>query len=382
MPTASEAARYRTVRKVTLIGSAVDLSLGAIKLAVGWLAHSQALIADGVHSLSDLSTDVLVLYAAKHAHSEADEDHPYGHGRIETAATVGLGIALLAVAVGITFDAVHRLFNPQRLLQPEVWALIAAAVSVLCKEAVYRYTIRHARRLRSNLLKANAWHSRSDALSSIAVVIGVAGSMAGLTYIDAIAAVVVAAMIAKIGWEFGWSSVRELVDTGLDSDELGVIRRMIASVDGVAALHGLRTRQMGGKTLVDVHIILDNPRLSVSEGHQLSETVRAKLFEHGDDIMDVMVHIDPEDDEHTARNPDLPSRSELLARLEPRWSKLADAARIDEVTLHYLDGKICIDVLLPVELAQNEACLAARSKAFSQVIEAETDVDSVRLLYY
>ncbi len=375
------AARYQTVRKVTLIGSAVDLFLGVTKLWVGWLAHSQSLIADGVHSLSDLSTDVLVLYAAKHAHREADEDHPYGHGRIETAATVGLGVALIAVAAGITFDAVYRLFNPERLLQPEVWALIAAAVSVLCKEAVYRYTIHYARRLRSSLLQANAWHSRSDAFSSIAVVIGVAGAMAGLTYIDAIAAVVVAAMIAKIGWDFGWSSVRELVDTGLEPEELAVIRNTIVSVDGVETLHMLRTRQMGGKTLVDVHIILDNPRLSVSEGHQISETVRAKLLGHGDDIMDVTVHIDPEDDEHVAPNRDLPSRKELLARLEPRWSKLDGAARIQDITLHYLDGKICIDVLLPVELAQNEAGVKARSKAFSQAIETETDVEAVRLLY-
>ena len=240
--------RYREIRRVTLVGSAVDLFLGVAKLVVGWLAHSQALLADGVHSLSDLATDVLVLVAAKHADREADADHPYGHGRIETAATVGLGVALIVVGIGIVWDAVYRLFHPELLLRPEVWALVVAAFSVLAKEAIYRYTMRSARRLRSNLLHANAWHSRSDALSSVAVMVGVSGSLAGLSYVDAIAAIVVAGMVAHIGWRLGWSSVRELVDTGLDPEQLAEVTRTIMSVDGVETLHLLRTRRMGGKT--------------------------------------------------------------------------------------------------------------------------------------
>jgi len=174
--------RYHEVRKVTLVGSVVDLLLGVVKILVGWAAHSQALVADGVHSLSDLATDFIVLYAAKHSHREADEDHPYGHGRIETLATVGLGIALILVGLGIGLDAVERMNQPDRLLDPGIAALVIAIVSVISKEVIYQYTRSAAKRLRSNMLLANAWHSRSDAISSIVVVIGIGGAMMGHAY--------------------------------------------------------------------------------------------------------------------------------------------------------------------------------------------------------
>ena len=296
--------RYQTIRRVTLVGALVDFLLGTVKIFVGWIAHSHSLIADGVHSLSDLSTDLLIVYAAKHSHREADESHPYGHGRIETVATVALSLALVAVGLGIAYDAVHRLFHTERLLRPDLWALVVAAISVISKEIVYRYTIYHARKVRSAMLRANAWHSRSDALSSVVVIVGVSGTMAGLTYVDAIAAIVVAAMIARIGWNLGWRSLRELVDTGLEPEQIAHIKETILAVDGVKTTHLLRTRQMGGRTLVDVHLILDNPKQSVSEGHQISETVRARLLGSDDDIMDVTVHIDPEDDEHSIPNRD------------------------------------------------------------------------------
>ena len=373
--------RYREIRRVTLVGSAVDLFLGVAKLLVGWLAHSQALLADGVHSLSDLATDVLVLVAAKHAHREADADHPYGHGRIETAATVGLGVALIVVGIGIVWDAVYRLFHPELLLHPEVWALLVAAFSVLAKEGIYRYTMRSARRLRSNLLRANAWHSRSDALSSVAVMVGVSGSLAGLSYVDAIAAIVVAGMVAHIGWRLGWSSVRELVDTGLDSEQLAEVTRTIMSVDGVETLHLLRTRRMGGKTLVDVHIILTEPHVSVSEGHQISETVRARLIKTGDDIVDVTVHIDPEDDEVAAPNRNLPLRKELLERLNQRWKDVNGAKQIQEVTLHYLNGKVHVELHLPLELGTDPGEAKNRSEAFQQALSSDSDIADVRVMY-
>ncbi len=373
--------RYRQVRKVTLVGAVVDLILGVMKLIVGFLASSQALIADGFHSLSDLTTDVLVLFAAKHAHREADEEHPYGHGRIETAATVGLGVVLIGVGAVITYDAVDRMFHPERLLHPGAGALLVAALSVVSKEIIYRYTIRYARRLRSSLLHANAWHSRSDALSSIAVIVGVSGAMAGLPYIDAVAAVVVALMIAKIGWDLGWSSVRELVDTALDAEQVADIRDTIMSVDGVRELHLLRTRQMGGKALVDVHLILEDPTVSVSEGHQISETVRSRLIRNDDDIIDVTVHIDPEDDEHAAPNRHLPLRRELLRRLEPCWAGLDGADQIEDVILHYLDGRVHVEVVLPLALAGEAGRTQARAAAFTAALDGEPDVAGVRLLY-
>ncbi len=362
--------RYREIRKVTLIGSAVDLSLGVVKLIVGFLANSQALIADGVHSLSDLATDFMVLFAAKHGSRDADEEHPYGHGRFETLATVALGIALMAVAAGIAWDAVDRLFNPEELLQPGMFALMVAAVSVGAKEWTYHYTMRLARKLKSNMLKANAWHSRSDAISSVVVVIGVAGTMAGLEYLDSVAAVLVGAMIAKIGWDLAWQSVHELVDTALEPERVNIIRQEILGVGGVRKLHMLRTRMMGGEALVDVHVIVD-PKLSVSEGHFIGEMVRKHLIDGVDEVSDVMVHVDSEDDEKMKPSLGLPSRSQITKKLEECWTGMALASKIERIVLHYLDGKLDVEVCLVVDAADQatNAELDALHRAACQVEE-------------
>lgn len=344
--------RYKDTVRVTLIGSVVDLLLGVAKIFIGFAAQSQALIADGVHSLSDLVTDFAVLYAAKHSHREADDEHPYGHGRIETVVTVGLGIALVGVAVGIMIDATHRLFNPNTLLSPGMLALAIAIVSVLAKEVIYQYTMVVARRYRSNMLKANAWHSRSDAISSIIVVVGIIGSMAGLTYLDAIAAIGVGIMIAKIGWDLAWHSLKELIDTGLETDRVKAIEKNILDVDGVTTLHILRTRQIGADALVDVHIQV-GPHISISEGHYISETVRSKLIKEIEEVIDVMVHIDPEDDEHLPQSTKLPLRHEMLHKMELAWGNLEEAKKIENITMHYLQGKIQIELLLPLAILHN-----------------------------
>jgi len=300
--------RYLEVRKVTLIGSVVDLLLGVAKILVGWLAHSQALIADGLHSLSDLATDFVVLYAAKHSHREADEDHPYGHGRIETLTTVGLGITLIVVAFGIGYDATRRMNEPDLLLAPGMLALGVAFVSVIAKEIIYRYTRNAAVKLRSNMLMANAWHSRSDAISSIVVVIGVGGAMLGYPYLDAVAAIAVAVMIAKIGFDLVRASTKELIDTALEPEVVDAIRKEISRVEGVRALHMLRSRRSGGDALVDLHVQVD-PCISVSEGHQIGDTVRRRLLKQIDEVTDVTVHIDPEDDEQESLSDKLPGIS-------------------------------------------------------------------------
>lgn len=338
--------RYREIRWVTLVGSALDLSLGILKIVFGLIANSQALIADGVHSLSDLATDFMVLFAAKHGSKDADEAHPYGHGRFETLATVALGIALVVVAMGIAWDAIDRLFNPVELLHPGVWALVIAALSVVSKEWIFHYTMRLARKLNSNMLKANAWHSRSDAISSVVVVIGVAGTMAGLNYLDAVAAVIVGAMVGKIGWDLAWQSVHELVDTGLDPERVEVIRQEVLSVGGVRELHMLRTRMMGGEALVDVHVLVD-PRLSVSEGHYIGEKVRRRLIEDVEEVADVMVHIDPEDDEKMAPSLHLPNRAWMEQQLHQKWQGLKIASSISRLTFHYLGGRIEVELCMP-----------------------------------
>lgn len=376
--------RYKEIRRITLIGSAVDLVLGVAKILGGVFANSQALIADGVHSLSDLATDAIVLYAMKHSAREADDAHPYGHGRIETLATVILGIALGGVAIGIALDAIDRLFHVERLLQPGMLALLIAIVSVVAKEVIYHYSMILARKYRSNLLKANAWHSRSDAISSIIVVVGVLGSMAGLTYLDAIAAVGVALMIAKIGWDLSIHSLRELIDTGLEPERVKEIRNTILGVDGVKSLHILRTRRMGGDALVDVHIQVE-PRLSVSEGHHISETVRGRVIQEVDEVADVMVHIDPEDDEVVAMGMNLPLRQAILNKLKVAASGIEGMMTIRDrdITLHYLEGKVRIDLVLPFTLLENDA-QASRDRIaaqFDQVADKIDDIEQI-VIYY
>lgn len=250
---------------ITLLGGVVNLVLSVLKIGFGWLSQSHALIADGFHSLSDLLTDGLVYYASIHGSQEADAEHPYGHARFETLATVILGALLIAVAGGIIWDAVSRFYNDQALTYG--WLVIGVAtLSIVSKEVMYHLTLRVAKETNSALLKANAWHHRSDAISSIVVLLGVGLEMAGYRYFDSIAALVVGVMVIKIGFELVLDASKELVDTALDADTVEKIRGVILEVKGVKTLHFLRTRKMGESALVDVHIQVDS-MISVSEGH-------------------------------------------------------------------------------------------------------------------
>ncbi len=372
--------RYREIRKVTLIGSVIDLLLALLKLIFGWIGQSQALIADGIHSLSDLATDFMVLYAAKHSTKGADACHPYGHARYETLATVLLGGTLIIVGIGIAWDATLRLFNPESLLNPGWLALLVAALSVILKEAIYHYTMRAAKRLRSQMLQANAWHSRTDAISSIFVIIGVGGAMMGLGYLDAIAAIIVAIMVAKVGWDLAWNSIQELTDAALDQERVKAIEAAILKIGCVRSLHMLRTRRMGGDALVDVHILVD-PAISVSEGHQISETVRAVLIKKFDEISDVMVHIDPEDDEHTRPNIGLPLRDEVLNQLQESWKEIPEAEQIQNITLHYLNGKIHVDLYLPLNILENIQDSITVNQRFSRITTQDPHIAAINVRY-
>jgi len=343
--------RYKDVRRVTLVGSVMDFVLGVIKVFAGWLANSQALIADGIHSFSDVFTDFFVLYAAKQAHKAADDEHPYGYGRVETLTTVGLGIVLMVVACGIVYDSILRLSKPDILLVPGILALVVAIVSIISKEWIYQYTVIAARRLRSDMLMANAWHSRSDAVSSIVVMLGIVGTMYGYPYLDAVAAVVVAVMIAKIGFGLVRSSTRELIDTALDSDEVDVIRKHILTVAGVRSVHMLRSRMSAGDAFIDVHIQVD-PLLSVSEGHQIGDAVRRRLLEAVDVVSDVTVHIDPEDDESSSPCGDLPQREKVIEALRQCWPQLP-ISTVEAVRLHYLSGEIRVELDLPISILRD-----------------------------
>lgn len=346
----SHAQRKKSMDKATWWGLIVNLVLSIAKLIVGFIGHSQALIADGLHSLSDLISDGLVLYATHHSNVEADEDHPYGHARYETFATIALGVLLITVALGIGFDAIHRMLDQSHLMVPATITLWIAGLSVLSKEMLYHYTVHVARKVKSKMLEANAWHHRSDAVSSIVVFVGITGAILGWPLLDSIAALIVAIMIARIGWELSHHSFQELVDTALEPDTLENIKNHISAIDGVLELHMLRSRRMGHNALVDVHILV-NSKLSVSEGHQISEAVARDLIENFDEINDVTVHIDPEDDEIIPNScHSLPLRKEVLRQLNQQWLEIPETRHIQHITLHYLDGKIHAEVFMPLSV--------------------------------
>lgn len=338
---------YRVKRRVTLVCAGINLFLTGLKLVFGVVGQSQALIADGIHSLSDLATDAMVLVAIRFARDEADAEHPYGHARFETVATLILGLMLMLVAAGIVVDAADRITNPDRLSHPGFLALAAAAVSIAANEWMYWYNVRVARQLGSELIRANAWHHRSDAVSSIIVLLGIAGSIAGYPVLDAAGAIGVSFLIGKIGWDLGWSGLRELVDTGATDQQLEEIGQSVREVEGVRAFHDLKTRRMGQAVLVEVHVMVDS-QITVSEGHMIGDRVRDRLHERCEYISQVLVHIDPEDDAEKHDVELLPGREEMLLRLERRWRECGIDLSAERINLHYLKGVVDVEVVLPL----------------------------------
>lgn len=373
-------ARRVETQRVTLIGAVINLLLALGKIVGGLVAQSQALIADGIHSLSDLVSDGLIWWAAHHAAQEPDAEHPYGHGRFETAATLGLGALLVLVAGGIVLDAAERMFETERLWQPQVAALYIAAISVLSKEALYWYTVIVARRIKSEMLKANAWHHRSDAVSSVVVVVGVGGTLLGYYWLDALAAVVVGLMVAKVGWDLGWGAMQELVDSALEEDKVEEIRDIIKDVDGVRSVHMLRTRRQGHEALADVHVQVE-PWLSVSEGHMISMAVEQRIKADVDEITDVTVHIDPEDDEEAPPCAGLPLRDEALGQLRSIWADLDCADRIQRIMLHYLSGRIDVEVYFPLDCATDADSVSILQRDLQERLRSRPNFGRVRLFF-
>ena len=371
---------YRVKRRVTLVCAALNLLLAGLKLVLGTIGQSQALIADGIHSLSDLATDAMVLVAIRFAREDADAEHPYGHARFETLATVILGLLLLLVAAGIVVDAADRIADPGRQSHPGFLALSVAAFSIVANEWMYWYSVRAARQVRSDLMRANAWHHRSDAISSIIVLIGVAGSMAGYPALDAVGAIGVSLLIAKIGWDLGWSGVRELVDTGATPEQLEEIAGAISEVEGVEDFHDLKTRRMGQALLVEVHVLVAS-HVTVSEGHMIGDRVHAHLLRRCEYISEVLVHIDPEDDTSGLRKKLLPGREEMLRRLERRWRESGIEVSPERVNLHYLKGVVDVEIVLSLGVADDLDGARSLSRQLAEATGREPLVGKVRVFF-
>jgi cation diffusion facilitator family transporter len=261
------------------------------QIGVGIAAKSQALVADGIHSLSDLVADFVVLLANRHSQKDADEDHPYGHQRFETAASLVLGMMLLGVGVGMLWSAFRKLEDPESVQQVHVIALWVAISALIAKETLFRYMLRVAKNVKSSMLVANAWHARSDAASSLVVSIGIIGNLSGFPILDPIAALIVGFMVVKMGWTFGWDALHDLMDRSIDEQEVAAIRQTLVGTPGVINVHDVRTRKMGDMIIVDAHLEVD-AAITVEAGHDIAVLARDRvLMRHR--VLNLMTHIDP-----------------------------------------------------------------------------------------
>ncbi|MBU9557718.1 cation diffusion facilitator family transporter [Burkholderia multivorans] len=348
---AQSADKHAVARKSTFVSIVLNVVLATFQIAVGVIAHSQALIADGVHSISDLISDFVVLVANRHSGAVPDADHNYGHSRYETVASLFLGAILIAVGIGMLWRGGERLVHLETIPPVHFSALLVALTVLVSKEALFRYMLREARRVRSAMLVANAWHARSDAASSLVVAIGIVGSLFGFRLLDPIAAAIVGFMVARMGWTFGYDALQDLSDRALSLAETAEIRALLAATPGVRDVHDLRTRKMGDAALVDAHILVD-PMISVSEGHYIAETARARVLTDPR-VLDALIHVDPEND--AARRPALalPPRDEIATRLEAALAQRG--LRATALNLHYLSTGLEIDVTLPAETGSDAA---------------------------
>ncbi|MBN1593836.1 MAG: cation transporter [Candidatus Coatesbacteria bacterium] len=294
---ASELHHIGGVRRATWISLIVNVLLSALKLAGGIVGSSQAIIADGVHSLSDSSTDIAILIGVKFWSRPPDDGHPYGHRRIETLVTVFIGVVLIAASIGLIYNAIVT--HQQKHTEAPSWiALVAAIISIVSKEILYRWTRNIGRRLKSSAVIANAWHHRSDAFSSIptAVAVSVMLLHPSLAFLDHIAAVVVSFFILRVAWNVLKPALKELVDAGASEKDCEKIRAIALFTDGVRKVHAIRTRYVGPGLSVDLHVQVD-PEMTVRRGHNIGGEVKSKLLSEGPDVTDVIVHLEPHEPE-------------------------------------------------------------------------------------
>lgn len=283
--------RNAAAKRSTLVSVVVNIVLSVLQVVVGIFSASQALIADGIHSLSDLMSDLVVLLANAKSIKAADDDHQYGHLRYENAAAFLLGLLLLAVSVGMLWSAVVKLQEPEHIPEVHVVALWVAVGTLVAKEALFRYMLSVALQIRSGMLIANAWHARSDAASSFVVAVGIIGNLMGYPLLDPIAALIVGLMIGRMGWKFAWEAMGDLMDRAISPEEYDAIHQTIRETPGVLGLHDMRTRRVGDLIIVDVHLELD-AKLTVLEGHQIAHEASQRVL-HRHPVLNVMTHVDP-----------------------------------------------------------------------------------------
>ncbi|PVZ85196.1 cation-efflux pump [Serratia sp. S1B] len=283
--------RAKAASKTTWVSVVVNLCLSILQILIGIFSKSQGLVADGIHSLSDLVADFIVLIANHFSQKDADDDHPFGHYRFENAASFVLGLLLLGVGAGMSISAINKIMHHEAIAQVHSVAIYVAATALIAKELLFRYMLRIAKQVKSSMLVANAWHARSDAASSLVVMVGIIGNLMGYPILDPIAALIVGFIILKMGVEFGWEALSDLMDRAADEHEVEAIRQTFLTTAGISGVHNIRSRKMGDMIIVDAHIEVEGS-LSVREGHDIAVNVRNQIMQKHR-VIDVITHIDP-----------------------------------------------------------------------------------------
>lgn len=329
--------------RVTLVGAMVNIVLSAGKITGGLALASPALVADGVHSLSDLVSDVLVLWALRHSGLAPDEDHPYGHGRFETLATLALAAVLALTGLGIAWDAGARLLSGATGT-PGIWALGIIALSIVTKEALYHYTRAVGEREGSRMIIANAWHHRTDAMSSVVALFGVGAAQLGFGWGDPVAAIIIAAMLGRVAWDFGKGAVDELVDTQAPDGLRADLQDSLSRTPGVEGLRDLRMRQHGARAVADVSVMVD-PYITVTEGHRIAEAARTDALQRIDALEDIIIHVEPAGHFDGFGATEAPLRGEIEGLILTLAQAHPMVAQVARVQLGYFEDGLHIEVL-------------------------------------
>jgi len=370
--------RYLQMKNITMFAMSVNILLSILQIIVGVLFFSQALVADGIHTLGDLVGDFSVLFAAKASNKKADDEHPYGHGKIETLATMVLGLILLFVSAGIVYRAFFAGLQNYNIPSPDILTLYVAIIVVFSKELLFRVTMHFGKKTNSKMLIANAWHYRTDAFSSIVVVVGIIGAKVGFVQADIIAAAIVAMFIAVMGYKMIKQSIAEIIDSSLDKYTRQKIINLAQNTTGVVSLHSLRTRQMGGYSLADIHVQV-SPYISVSEGHKISDDVKDNIIKNIKTMNSVTVHVDVENDEKIQHDENyLISRMQIKKQIIPL---IPSSYKLVNLTLHYLNNKIDILIVLGIS-TQNKTGTAKAPLPTNMMTDLDKISESCRLIKY
>lgn len=370
--------RYQAVKKANIVSSIVNLCLALLKTFFGIIGHSPALLADGIHSFSDLLTNLFVALASYLGKAAPDENHPYGHRRFETIGTFSLGLFLVIVALVIAYEGIDAIITGH-LPIPDPFTAWIAVISVAANESVFRYTLAISKKVTSNLLRANAYHSRADSLTSVIVLVGILGALAGFPFCDAIAAVLVAGFILKIGLQLAWQAIYELSDSAVSETQLHAFEDLILGLSGVRHMHRLRTRKMADKIILDVHVLIA-PYSSASEGHYIGETVRYHLMKTYPNIEDVTVHIDTEDHPETRPEFLLPTRRDLEAIIFAALDKDLKPDDIVRLDLFYFEKHLEMGFIL-TETLLTQKNSAAWSALINKALKEIKEVKNINIAF-